>query len=279
MKNATDYIREDGPGRTSITSLAYWLTPEGLSSPITAAMLREAIATSTDNEFIKAFDGATKDEAREYLAAYELCAMPYWGAEELATAIHAADVGRSKELALRAATLAQIANELPDAFTPKQGIEWAMDRGYLFGEHARFVGAAMGTYGHPHNPLSDGPHHATAPPAPVVAGASGEWTPITSLARAPGYRWPLYQFIKAAHIAGKPCPKAREFLEWLKTNPDPELQVMPDGLKYNNGAGKRKEAGLKAIQQVIKGLLQPPTKRQTRRPSARHAGQHREINP
>jgi hypothetical protein len=109
------------------------------------------------------------------------------------------------------------------------------------------------------------PEQKPATPAPVVAvGASDDvkptsnapaWRLIPSLARAPGYRWPLYQFLHAAYIAGQPCPKARDFLEWLKSNPDPELQVMPDGLKYD-GAGNPKEADLKAIQQAIKGMLQ-----------------------
>jgi hypothetical protein len=101
-------------------------------------------------------------------------------------------------------------------------------------------------------------------PPVVTAGASADvnpasntaWRLITSLARAPGYRWALYQFLQVAHVAGKTLPKARDFLEWLKSNPDPELQVMPDGLKYNDGAGNPKEANLKAIQQAIKGLLQ-----------------------
>ena len=169
MKNAKDYERNDGPGRTTITSLAYWLTPEGLSNPIIAKLLRNSIQSATDDEFKEAFDGASKDDARTYLESYELCAMPYWGAEELAKAIHDADNGRDEKLTFRAVTLAQKAGEIQDYFTPKQGIEWAMDRGYLFGSHARFVGAAIGSYGHPHNPLSDGPHSKQAAPATDTA--------------------------------------------------------------------------------------------------------------
>ena len=128
----------------------------------------------TDPEFIEAFDGATKSEVREYLAAYELCMMPYWGAEELATAIHASDDGRAEAQALRAITLAQKAQELPDFFTPKNGIEWAMDRGYLCGKYARFSGAAIGTYGHPSRPLNDGPHHNQKPPTTDTAMPASE---------------------------------------------------------------------------------------------------------
>jgi hypothetical protein len=156
MKEAKDYITDDGTGRKTITSLAHCLTVEGLNH-ITASIVRDAIETSTDEEFNQAFDSTTKDEAREYLNAYELCYMPYWGADELSKAI--ANSGRDEKLALRAVTLAQKVGEIPDVFTPKQGIEWAMDRGYLIGYYAGFVGTKRGTYGHPHNPLSDGPHY------------------------------------------------------------------------------------------------------------------------
>jgi hypothetical protein len=214
-KNAKDYIQDNGHGSQTVTSLAYWLTPEGLSNPFVAALLRDAIERSSESEFFEAFDGATKDEAREFLAAYELCAMPYWGAEELARAIHAADAGRSENLAFRAVTLSQNVQELAHTFTPKQGIEWAMARGYLFGDHARFVGAAVGRIGHPHNALS---HAPTAAPL-AVAGAFDEpdktratWSLKTSKLRFNGYRWQLHQVLKAAHAAGKPCPTAREVL-------------------------------------------------------------------
>ena len=161
MKNAKDYIRDDGAGESTVTSLAYWLTPEGLNNPLIAALLRNTINKASDDEFKEAFDGASKNDARKYLAAYELCAMPYWGVDELATAIHDADAGRDEKLALRAVALAQKAGELPDVFKPRQGVEWAMDRGYLFGTHAGFLGASRGSYGHAHNPLNKGPHYAS----------------------------------------------------------------------------------------------------------------------
>jgi hypothetical protein len=166
MENTKDNIRNEGPGLTCL------IEPERLN-PIFAVMVRKSIQRESDDDFRDAF-GKTKDEAREILAAYELCAMPYWGADELATAIHDADNGRDEKQALRAVTLAQNVKELPNTFTPKQGIEWAMDRGYLFGIHARFAGAAIGTYGHPHKPLSDGPHQA--PKAAPVEDASDSLT-------------------------------------------------------------------------------------------------------
>jgi hypothetical protein len=183
MKDAKDYKRDDGNGVTTITSFAHFLTGEGLNV-FTASLLRDAIETSTDDEFKEAFDDASKDEAREFLYAYQLSFMPYWGADELAKAIHDSDQWRDEKLVLRAVTLAQKAGEIPDVFTPKQGVEWAMDRGYLIRYYAGFVCAAPGI-GHPHNLLSDGPHHkinalaAQAPPvetvnAPLVSVAT-EW--------------------------------------------------------------------------------------------------------
>lgn len=104
-----------------------------------------------------------------------------------------------------------------------------------------------------------------ATPAPVVAvGASDGvepekagpvWRLKASIQRAPGYRWPLYQVLKAASIAGQPCPKARDVLNIWGLNPPPDVQVMPDGVKYNDGLGNPKEADLKAIGQAIKNLM------------------------
>ena len=87
-----------------------------------------------------------------------------------------------------------------------------------------------------------------------LAKAAPGWSLKTSLERAPGYRWPLYQVLKAAHVAGQPCPKARDVLEIWKQKPPPDVEVMTDGVKYNDGLGKPKEANLKAIQQAIKNL-------------------------
>lgn len=107
------------------------------------------------------------------------------------------------------------------------------------------------------------PEQSAAIPAPVATASDGPaiqmgapaWSLITSLQRAPGYRWPLYQALREAHTAGKPCPKAREVLEIWKQNTPPELEVMTDGVKYSDSRGNTKEADLKAIQQAIKGLL------------------------
>lgn len=117
----------------------------------------------------------------------------------------------------------------------------------------------MATVAHPKT------EHAKSQETPAPVGVDGDglaplatapaWSLISSLSRAPGYRWPLYQFLKAAHAAGEPCPKARDVLEGWKLNTPPELEVMTDGVKFNDGLGNPKEADLKAIQQAIKNLL------------------------
>ena len=149
---AKDYTRVDGPGQQTITSLAHWLTPEGIN-PITAELVQKAIEEDDDAEFAEAFDGASKDDARGFLEKWELCYMPYWSGAEVAFAIKLCG-GRNEALALRAITLAQQAGELPQAFTPRQGVEWAKARGYLIdGDICQLAGAQPGEYGHPHNQL------------------------------------------------------------------------------------------------------------------------------
>lgn len=90
---------------------------------------------------------------------------------------------------------------------------------------------------------------------PDTVRPRSEWKPKLSIERAPGYRWPLYQLLKTAHAAGGSCPKPREVLEIWKFNPPLDIEVMTDGVKYNDGLGNQREANLKAIGQAIKGLL------------------------
>lgn len=169
MKNATDY-KEEEPGHSAITSYAHLLTPEGLNNPILAALLDAATNCGNDDEFIAAFDGATKGEAREFLATYRLCAMPYWGAEELAEIMSDRRSGIKTPMALRAVLLAQKAGELAEVFTPNEGAKWAMARGYLIGGNVRaWVGVKHGIFGHPHNPLPAAPAEASEGAVPEVA--------------------------------------------------------------------------------------------------------------
>lgn len=152
MKNPKDHIKEISLNTQEVTSLAYWLTSEGLNNPIEAAMLRDSINNSSDEEFAVAFDGATKVEATNFLTSWELCYMQLWGAPELLKAIVLSDEGRNKDLTLRAVSLAQSVDELPSVFTPAIGIKWAMDKSYLINRSiCEWVGIEVGTYGHPHN--------------------------------------------------------------------------------------------------------------------------------
>ena len=104
---------------------------------------------------------------------------------------------------------------------------------------------------------------------PVVAvGASGGvetdkvepvWSLKTSIERSPGYRWPTYQALKDAKIAGQPCPKAQHLLDKWKLTPPNGLKVIQlprrDELEYELETGAKKYATVKQIQAVIKGLL------------------------
>lgn len=130
--------------------------------------MRQRIAEETDEEFKEAFDGATKEEAARYLELWELCYMAHWGAPELARAIASSKTERNETLALRAVSLAQSAEELPEVFSPKVGIQWAMARGYMMGGSVcAWLGIQPGKYGHPHNPLSPAD-------APATLGAGGD---------------------------------------------------------------------------------------------------------
>lgn len=173
MKNAKDYIEEISPGHQRITSLAYWLTPEGLDNPITAALLRDTLSKVTDEAFKEAFDGATKAEAARYLEQWELCYMGQWGAPELVKAI--AYTGRDEALALRAVTMAQSVGELPEVFSTATGIRWAMARGYLItGNICAWCGVAGGNFGHPHNPLAPANAPAAKIPGNMATTTSGK---------------------------------------------------------------------------------------------------------
>ena len=101
--------------------------------------------------------------------------------------------------------------------------------------------------------------------APVVETAL-EPVPITPWKlkpvpeRLPGYRWPLYQFLKAAHVDGLPCPTASDVLTAWAANPPPGMLVELSGehrdeLQYKTVEGVQKWAKRKQIQGAINGLL------------------------
>ena len=85
------------------------------------------------------------------------------------------------------------------------------------------------------------------------------WGLKTSIQRVPGYRWHVYQAMKAAHIAGQPCPKAQQLLDTWKLKPPDRLKVIQlpnrDELEYRLETGKTKTATVRQIQAVIRNLL------------------------
>ena len=92
------------------------------------------------------------------------------------------------------------------------------------------------------------------------AGNAGKgWSLKPSIQRTPGYRWPLYEFLRTAHTAGQFCPKAQHVLDAWKLAPPCGLSVIQlptrDELEYELETGKKKRANVKGIQAVIKDLL------------------------
>ncbi len=181
------------------------------------------------------------------------------------------DIDNPTHATFREASKFRLDNQFPDlckslGFEPHLSIDPTAngyrlreddDRDYMI-THAQFVKLAdkyslSVEIGDAPEQADPKPQAGTVEAAPMKAGQG--WSLKTSIARAPGYRWPLYQTLKAAHIAGQPCPKARDVLEIWKKNPPLEVQVMPEGVKYNDGLGNAKEANLRAMGQAIKNLL------------------------
>ena len=85
----------------------------------------------------------------------------------------------------------------------------------------------------------------------AVAESASAWTLIRPR-RIQGYAWPLYEFLKAAYAAGKPCPTARDALEaWRIKLPQEVLMVLPGSMDYYNAKGGTKTANLEAIGKAI----------------------------
>ena len=63
--------------------------------------------------------------------------MAHWGPEEVAHAIATSEPGRNQSFVLRAVVLAQKAGDLPEVFTPSDGIKWALQNGYLITRELR----------------------------------------------------------------------------------------------------------------------------------------------
>lgn len=89
-----------------------------------------------------------------------------------------------------------------------------------------------------------------------VMGDSANWKPVKPK-RFRGYSKPVYDLLRYAHIAGQPCPTAREVLDVWKIKRPPEVfEIMSDGLKYYDALGDIKVVKLNAISKVIGRMIQ-----------------------
>jgi hypothetical protein len=77
----------------------------------------------------------------------------------------------------------------------------------------------------------------------------------------PGYRLPLFEFLKKEYDDGRECPpNAYDFIaklnEGIANGIEPEnIWVKRYGIEYKIKSGKTKEADLKTINQAIKDLI------------------------
>ena len=116
--------------------------------------------------------------------------------------------------------------------------------------------------GSPAKPIATPAVKKPAAPAPVetVEPAPLATAPAWSLKkpiRFQGYGKPLYDFLKAAHAAGKPCPKGRDLLDaWKTKRPLDVVEVTDNGLKYYDAKGSTKPADLEAIRKAIGRMTQ-----------------------
>jgi len=73
--------------------------------------------------------------------------------------------------------------------------------------------------------------------------------------RFPGYRKPLYDFLKAANIAGQERPTAYDVLDkWRRNPPTGILEVIDNELKFENSKGEPDTATLAAVKKSIDRL-------------------------
>ena len=94
---------------------------------------------------------------------------------------------------------------------------------------------------------------------PLQGPAKPGWR-IKEPERLPGYRDPLYAFLKKRNSEDQPVPRARDVLdEWRRDLPEGYIvEVLSDSIKYYDAEGKVKTATLKAIKQAITGLVISP---------------------
>jgi hypothetical protein len=107
-------------------------------------------------------------------------------------------------------------------FVSEGGLLGCIDEGAL--EEALYAQAGQLTAG---DAIPDPAPDAKAVPADHANGTT--W-PLKKPKRFQGYGKPLYNFLKAAQVAGRPCPKPRDVLDAWEATPPPEVaKVLPDG--------------------------------------------------
>lgn len=101
------------------------------------------------------------------------------------------------------------------------------------------------------------PEPPTEPESVVEAeqAPAGSVWPLQEPMRYQGYARPLYLVLKAAHAAGKSCPKPRDVLDAFRDTRPPELiNVQHDGITYYDSKGNSKAADLAAISEAIRRM-------------------------
>lgn len=73
--------------------------------------------------------------------------------------------------------------------------------------------------------------------------------------RYQGYTRPLYELLKAAHLAAHAKPSARDVVEAFRTNQPPEIaKVLADSFDFYDAAGNTKSANVAAVAQAIRRM-------------------------
>lgn len=227
------------------------------------AMLVRKLAKTDDREGFEEAFGVSPERAEAIVAQWELCAMPYWGGDELASMIATADATRSPKIIARSIELAQKAGEVPESFRPSEGIEWAMARGFAIrSDIAMSVGVQPGSYGNPHSggwAPSDAkqlPIAAAAPALPAVAVETtvANWA-IEKPERDDGLAGVLYAALARSRARGEAIPTARDLLAlWRIDPPRPIVEVLAAELKFENGEGDYEVVGLRALTARIRRM-------------------------
>jgi hypothetical protein len=92
----------------------------------------------------------------------------------------------------------------------------------------------------------------------TIGEGNGRVVPSWSLnmpKRFQGYGKPLYDHLKAAHLAGKTRPTARNVLDdWKLNRPHEVAEIANDGFKYYDPSGNTKPADLAAIRKAIERM-------------------------